>query len=70
MLSDTNLSLKKYAMKMGLFLVFILLDLVLYPSVVQFFVPISMSFFVLCGVGILILVCLERAVLIRCINSK
>lgn len=53
---------------MGLLLIFILLDLVLYPSAVQFFIPISMSFFVLWGAGILILVCIEKTVLTRCIH--
>lgn len=68
MLNDARLSLRQYALKLGLILVFILLDLVLFPSAVQFFIPISMSFFVLWAVGLLILVYIEKVAFAKFIH--
>ncbi len=63
MANDATLSFRQFLVKIGLLFVFILVDLIFFPSVIQIFLQISMDFFIAWAVGGLILVLAEKYLL-------
>jgi len=70
MLDDARLSLGDYLVKIGLIFVFMLLDLIFFPSVVQIFIPISADFYVAWLAGGLLLVFAEKKMFDRILSPR
>ena len=60
MTNDATLSFRQFLVKIGLLFMFILVDLIFLPSIIQLFLPISTEFFVVWAVGVLVLFVAEK----------
>lgn len=63
MLDDSRLTFSQYLVKIGMIFVFLLVDLIFYPSVIQYFIPMSIVFYIVWGIGGLLLVIAEKKIL-------
>jgi hypothetical protein len=70
MANDATLSFRQFLVKIGLLFVFILVDLIFFPSLVQIFLPISIDFFIAWAVGGLVLVLAEKYLLERILTPR
>jgi hypothetical protein len=70
MTNDATLSFRQFLVKIGLLFVFILMDLIFFPSLIQIFLPISMAFFIAWAVGGLVLVLAEKYLLERILAPR
>jgi hypothetical protein len=63
MTNDAALSFRQFLVKIGLLFMFILVDLIFFPSIIQLFLPISTEFFVVWAIGALVLIVGEKYLL-------
>jgi hypothetical protein len=70
MTNDATLSFRQFLAKIGLLFMFILVDLIFFPSVIQLFLPISTVFFVVWAIGVLVLILGEKYLLEKALSPQ
>jgi hypothetical protein len=67
---EAHLTLGQYLGKIGVISLFLLIDLIFFPSLVQTFIPISMDFFFVWAFGVLLLLVGEKKILDKILPRK